>query len=190
MSTQVIDFNNVENVVFNGNEVEALKLNDVVVWEGFKKLSQLIDKSIESVTAEDLEGVTKIGSYAFYDCLNLTSLTLPSSLISIGTSAFSNCLNLTSLALPSSLTSLSDSAFSYCDGLTSVVIPENVTSLGTSCFQHCYHLTTMRFLPTTPPTIGISSIPTGAIQRIEVPSASLSAYKDSYTDFKNIIVGV
>ena len=45
-----------------------------------------------------------IGAYAFYNCSNLTSLTLPSSITDIGHSAFQGCTKLTSLALFSNLT--------------------------------------------------------------------------------------
>lgn len=36
--------------------------------------------------------VTSIGEYAFYDCSNLASITLPESLTSIGEHAFSFCI--------------------------------------------------------------------------------------------------
>lgn len=39
-------------------------------------------------------GVTSIGTYAFYGCNHMTSVTLPSSLTSIGYSAFEHCLGL------------------------------------------------------------------------------------------------
>ena len=47
---------------------------------------------IKSVVIED--GVTGIGSYAFYDCGLLTSVTLPGSIASIGDSAFDYCYDL------------------------------------------------------------------------------------------------
>lgn len=46
-----------------------------------------------------------IGAYAFKNCSDLTSLTLPSSVTRIGDYAFYNCSGLTSLTLPSSVTS-------------------------------------------------------------------------------------
>ena len=46
-----------------------------------------------------------IGDYAFKNCSDLTSLTLPSSVTRIGDYDFKNCSGLTSLTLPSSVTS-------------------------------------------------------------------------------------
>ena len=64
--------------------------------------------------------VTGIGLWAFEDCSNLTTVTLPDSVTSIGEWAFSGCSNLTSVTIPASVTSISDYAFSYCSNLTSV----------------------------------------------------------------------
>ena len=65
-----------------------------------------------------------IRNYAFYDCRNLTSLTLPHGMTgSIGTNAFRYCTTLTSLTLPPGLTgSIGTYAFRYCTALTSLVI--------------------------------------------------------------------
>ena len=51
--------------------------------------------NIKAVIIED--GVTNIGSYAFYGCESLTSITIPDSVTSIGESAFDGCTGLTSV---------------------------------------------------------------------------------------------
>ena len=69
-----------------------------------------------------------IGAYAFKNCSDLTSLTLPSSVTRIGDYAFYNCSGLTSLTLPSSVNEIGIYAFHGCSGLTSLTLPSSVTS--------------------------------------------------------------
>ena len=64
--------------------------------------------------------VTTIGDYAFYDCSNLTSVTLGNSVTSIGNYAFFYCSNLASIVIPNSLTSIGKGAFDFCSNLTSI----------------------------------------------------------------------
>jgi uncharacterized repeat protein (TIGR02543 family) len=60
--------------------------------------------------------VTSIGSVAFYQCIGLTSITLPK-VTSIGNDAFYNCSGLTTITLPN-VTSIGSSAFAFCSKLT------------------------------------------------------------------------
>ena len=69
----------------------------------------------------------KIGSDAFSNCKNLTSITLPEGVEEIGAVAFLNCEKLATLELPSSLTSIGSAAFGGCDELTELTIPAKVT---------------------------------------------------------------
>ena len=91
--------------------------------------------------------VTSIGSSAFEDCSNLSSITIPNSVTSIESHAFYGCKNLTSITIPSSVTSIGTSAFSGCDNLTSITIPNSVTSIGSSAFYSCDNLSEIH-LPT------------------------------------------
>ena len=99
------------------------------------------------------EGVTSIGSYAFYDCRSLTSVTIPDSVTSIGWYAFYDCRSLTSVTIPDSVTSIGQSAFYDCRSLTSVTIPSGVTSIGAWAFYNCRSLTSVT-IPVSVTSIG------------------------------------
>ncbi len=81
--------------------------------------------------------VASIGSYAFYDCSDLTSVTIPNSVKSIGEAAFQKCLGLTSVSIPNSVTSIGKYAFDSCSGLSSFVIPNGITSIEGMTFSGC-----------------------------------------------------
>ena len=73
------------------------------------------------------EGVTSIGSYAFFGCRSLTTITIPEGVTYIGFRAFEGCTSLTSITIPGSVTSIGNTAFYECSGLTSVTISEAVS---------------------------------------------------------------
>ena len=68
--------------------------------------------------------VTSIGSYAFFYCSGLTSVTIPNSVTSIGDQAFYECSGLTSITIPNSVTSIGIHAFSGCSGLNKVIVSD------------------------------------------------------------------
>ena len=70
--------------------------------------------------------VTGIGWGAFEDCRNLTSITIPNSVISIESRAFHYCSSLTSITIPESVTSIGEDIVFYgCSSLTSINVSEN-----------------------------------------------------------------
>ena len=89
--------------------------------------------------------VTSIGSSAFTDGYNLTSITIPDSVTSIGDYAFDYCSSLTDLTIGDSVTTIGSGAFENCSSLTSVTIGDSVTSIGERAFEHCTSLTTVTF---------------------------------------------
>ena len=87
------------------------------------------------------EGVTTIGSYAFYDCSEVVSITLPESLVSISDNAFCDCSSLTNITIPDGVTSIGGGAFYSCSSLTNITIPDGVTTIEKYAFYSCGSLT-------------------------------------------------
>lgn len=85
--------------------------------------------------------VTRIGMEAFSDCTNLRSVSLPSSLESIGVAAFYGCSSLTYVTIPDGTKTISDEAFSYCENLSSVTIPDSVTNISEDAFYGSENVT-------------------------------------------------
>ena len=61
--------------------------------------------------------VTSIGNNAFYECVHLTSATIPNSVTSIGEYALYNCSGLTTLAIGSGVKTIYQKAFAKCTEL-------------------------------------------------------------------------
>ena len=149
--------------------------DDVIGDYAFKNCSDLTSLTLPS-------SVTRIGDYAFKNCSGLTSLILPSSVTRIGDYAFYNCSGLTSLTLPSSVTSIGEFAFRYCSGLTSLTIPSGVTSIGMSAFEYCSSLTSLT-LPSSVNEIGIYAFHgCSGLTSLTLPSSVTSSIRDYIFD--------
>ena len=70
-------------------------------------------------------GTKCIADWAFIECVNLTSITIPNSVTNIGNYAFSACNNLTSVTIPDSVANIGKQAFSECGNLNIDVSPQN-----------------------------------------------------------------
>lgn len=133
--------------------------------------------------------VTSIGNYAFANCINLTSITIPDSITSIGEWAFAGCHSLTSITIPDSVTSIGYGAIDNLLHLTSVTIGNGVTSIGDIAFNNCVNLKQLILFPSIPPTLGSTAI-SPSIQVIYVRQSSEEEYKaaTNWTAFTNKIV--
>ena len=65
-------------------------------------------------------GTKVIADEAFDDCISLTSVIIPDSVLNIGYGSFEDCNSLTSVTIPDSVLNIGDSAFSFCSSLTEI----------------------------------------------------------------------
>ena len=77
--------------------------------------------------------ITSLGNYCFDTCNSLTSVILSNNITILSDNCFSNC-NLSSITLPQTLINMGDSCF-LANPLTFIIIPDSVTSLGPNCFN-------------------------------------------------------
>ena len=64
------------------------------------KLAQLTEGSLQEITTEDLEGISKIAGCAFYSNLGLVKVSIPDNIITIEKNAFNWATNIQSVYLP------------------------------------------------------------------------------------------
>lgn len=192
----------------------ATEIGGITTGSTENKLAKLVDGSITEITAEELDGVTKIHDYAFSARRSMTSVTLPNSLKEISNRAFEMCSGLQNIRIPASVETISSSAFSSCTNLNVVFEEENskLKTLGTnafsyvyktieitipssvtlmlSAFYYCGGLERVIMKPTTPPSLQVSCFQNTSLKEIIVPQGCAEAYKaaTNWSAYADIIV--
>lgn len=130
-----------EDVEIGGIKYVLNSLGEAVVSSGVNYSGNITIPS--SVTYGDIVyPVTYIMPGAFFDCVNLTGITIPNSVTTIGNGAFRGCTKLTSITIPDKVKTLEPEIFENCTSLTSVTIPNSVTTID-SAFKGCTALTSI-----------------------------------------------
>lgn len=106
--------------------------------EGKTKTSLVIPYKINGVK------ITSIYDGAFYNCILLTKIIIPNSVLNIGLVAFKNCSALIEIKIPNNVSRLRDSIFAECSSLTKIIIPNNITTIDAMAFHGCTSLTSIQ----------------------------------------------
>ena len=123
--------------------------------------------------------VTSIGKDAFSLCDNLTSVTIKGG--SIGSYAFYNCKGLTSLSLQEGVTSIGEQAFYSCLKLKGdLVIPSTVKSIGECAFEDI-PVNTVKVFALVPPELGYNAF--SPVVSFYVPDVKKYQACDGWKDY-------
>lgn len=88
----------------------------------------------------ELGASVEIGKYSFYDCMGLTSITMPNHLTIVEQNAFYYCCSLYSITIPKNVTIIRAFVFSFCYAMSSISLPNGITSFWGYCFQSTFNL--------------------------------------------------
>lgn len=124
------------------NQIKKIVIENGVTSIGSNAFYQCSDMQA-TLDLSDAKALTSIGNNAFYGCKKLTgSLEIPDSVTEIGAEAFLDCNNLSgNFELPEGLQSVGNDAFYNCYNLTGgLKLPDTVTSIGTGAFYNCANL--------------------------------------------------
>ena len=136
--------------------------------------------------------VKEIQTYAFYQCLRLTSVELSNenitrSITKIATLTFGNCTHLQNVDIPASVTTIETRAFIGCDRLTSIILPDKVNSIAANAFMKCKNLHTVIIQNPQAFSINTTAFNQTLLRNIYVPNGKADAYKAVNNRYKDII---
>jgi hypothetical protein len=90
-----------------------------------------------------MHAVTAVADYTFYNCNELTSVTLPPSVSSLGSMAFFMCSTLQSVNIPDGVNRIPYACFGGCYALQSADVPASVSVIEDYGFLSCIGLQTL-----------------------------------------------
>lgn len=118
-------------------------------------------------------GVTRIGSHAFCNMIDLESVSLPKSLTEIGNQAFFRNA-FAEISLPDGLRVIEELAFGWCENLKQIEIPSGVTELGEEALRHCTSMESVVLNPGIQTIDSFVFMGCSALNSVAIPSTVTS----------------
>ena len=132
------------------------KVNGVSMSEGITSIGEALFYDMQTLSKVTIPStITEIRARAFENCrkLKMIHFAANSQLQTIGDWAFYNCHNLRSLTLPEGVTNVGDAAFYGCNYLTEITLPSTIKKVADNAFALCPRMQTMYVNALVPPTI-------------------------------------
>ncbi|MFA6866447.1 MAG: leucine-rich repeat protein [Clostridia bacterium] len=141
----------------------------------------------KNASDEEVE-ITKIADSAFLNNTNITSISLPGTIVEIGESAFEGCTSLTTISYPdtNNVATINDRAFYNCRNINKFEFGKNLESIGTSVFFECSDLTDIDLSNTKLSIIGDSAfINLSNINSISLPNTITEIKENAFSGVSN-----
>lgn len=188
----------------------AIKLTSLVIPTSVESINSQAFRqnyNLTSVTFREPSNITSLANYAFWSCLKLKEVTLPSSITKIG-KAFLNCESLETINVPDGskleiidedafksnknlkhfnflgtcpLTTIKKNAFANLEQLKYFKIPKTVTNIELNAFSGCSNLGTVEFDPEADiEEIGEGAFADCGLQSISIPKKVTKIAKEAF----------
>lgn len=166
-------------------------LEEVILPEKLEAIGQSAFQTCSMMKIKLPDGLKRINTSAFLDCVNVNFGTLPESLEMIDSYAFSNCDSIVDLVIPKNVTTLGTYAFLNCNNLKTAEIGVSQHAISNQLFSGCDNLTTLRLNAPTVATVKSGNpVSTDRLKDVDliVPSFLVNAYKlhEYWYNFKSI----
>ena len=142
-SGAIPDFSSIEEQPWSANSSQIRK---VVIGEGVTSIGSCAFWNCGVLSAEIASSVTAIGNSAFRGS-SIISVTIPSSVKTIGDSAFRECRGLTSVTVSEGVETIDQNAFRACTSLESIALPASIGEVGAGAFFQCTAMKSAAFAP-------------------------------------------
>lgn len=153
---------------------EPIKSETLLItkYDTYAAVSGCNTAATEVVIPAEFDGlpVKVIDEWAFWNCTELTGVTIPDSVVSIGYSAFSYCTSLTGVAIPSSVIDIGEFVFSGCNSLTEITVdPDNAVYCGIDGVLYSKNV------------IDLISVPAGKEGTVVIPDTVTGICSDAFS---------
>ena len=125
---------------------KSSQIRKVVIGDGVTSIGSCAFWNCGVLGVEISSSVTTIGNSAFRGS-SIVSINIPSNVKIVGDSAFRQCKNLSAVTVSDGVETISQNAFSACTSLTSIDLPASIGEVGPAAFMQCTALTSATFAP-------------------------------------------